>query len=113
MPQDWQINDIALCIKQGCWEDRETGELVADGPTAGQLLTVSFVTTGWTAKSKGKLLLHFEEFPRDFYAAKRFIKIKPEDQTETDSRSELALWVSRSAELVEVNPAWLKRHEQT
>ena len=101
MSDGWQINDMALCTKQGYWEDRDSGELVTFGPKAGQLLTVAAVTTGWTDRSRGHVLLSFKEFGRDFYAAHRFIKIKPEDLDETEAQLRLDLDVSLPAELVE------------
>ena len=99
----WQIDDLALCIKQGYWEDRETGELVTLGPKAGQLLTVSSVATGWSAKSRGHVLLGFKKFGRDFFAAHRFIKVKPEDLNETEAQLQLDLNVGLPAELVEAH----------
>lgn len=103
MSDGWQINDMALCTKQGYWEDNATGELVTFGPKAGQLLTVSRVTTGWTDRSRGHVLLSFKEFGRDFYAAYRFIKIKPEDLDETEAQLRLDLDVRLPAELVEAH----------
>lgn len=104
MSDDWQMNDMALCTKQGSWEDRDTGELVAFGPKAGQLLTVSDVTTGWSAKSRGHLLLRFKGFGRDFYAAHRFVKVKPEDLDEAEAQLQLDLDVGLPAKLVEAQP---------
>lgn len=103
MSDAWQINDMALCTKQGYWEDRETGEVVTLGPKAGQLLMVSGLTHGWTETSRGNLLLRFKEFGRDFYSAQRFVKIKPEDLDETEAQLQLDLYVGLPAELVETH----------
>ena len=103
MSDGWQINDIVLCTKQGFWEDNATGELVAFGPKAGQLLTVSGLTYGWTDKSRGKLLLRFNALGRDFYSAQRFVKIKPEDLNETEAQLQLDLDVNLPDELVQAH----------
>jgi hypothetical protein len=104
MSGGWQINDMALCIKQGLWRDNETGEVVEFGPKAGQLLTVLAVTTGWSPKSRGRLLLRFKGFgSKDYYGAQRFIKITPEDSGETGAQSQLALDADLPAELVEAH----------
>jgi hypothetical protein len=103
MPDGWQINDMALCTKQGYWEDREMGELVTFGPKAGQLLMVNAVTIGWTNKSRGHVLLRFKEFGGYFFAAQRFIKIKLDELDETEAQAQLDLNVGLPAELVEAH----------
>lgn len=103
MSDGWQINDMALCIKQGYWEDRETGELVSCGPKAGQLLTVSGISHGWTAKSRGDVLLRFKETGKDFFFTERFIRIEPEDLIEAEAQLQVDQCVGEPAELVETN----------
>lgn len=85
MAKGWQVNDLALCIKQGRWRDSQTGEVVEIGPQAGQFLTVTRVTRGWVPANKGKVLLGFKGHGNDLFAASRFVKIKPDKMLENDA----------------------------
>ena len=85
MNDDWQINDLALCIKQGKWRDVATKEVVATGPRAGQILTVIGVGYTDVFKSGRRIQLGFEAWPRDFFVADNFIKISPH-QSATDDQ---------------------------
>jgi hypothetical protein len=78
MSDGWQLGDMALCIKQGRWQDRETGELVNFGPKAGQILTVSGFARSWLPERPGHFLLKFRGHGHDFFAADRFVKIDPD-----------------------------------
>lgn len=78
MAQDWQVNYLALCIKQGRWRDSQTGEVVEIGPKAGQILRVTRVARGWVPENQGHLLLGLDGHGRDLFASSRFVKIKPD-----------------------------------
>lgn len=80
---DWQIGDLALCVKVGLWVFRyDSGKKVPGvfGPRAGQKLTVRKVTCG-----PDGVALKFSDFP-DYrqddhwrgYSARRFIKVTPD-----------------------------------
>lgn len=101
MKQQWQVNDLALCIKQGLWCDGATGEYVTVGPKAGQILTVARVARSWQPQHRGELLLGFAEHGRDYFAANRFVKIEPDEADEIDEQCQIDLDLGLPAELVE------------
>ncbi|BDW81051.1 hypothetical protein MACH24_04890 [Erythrobacter sp. Dej080120_24] len=78
MDRNWQIGDLALCIKQGRWRERVTGKAVSIGPRAGEILTVVRLDYSHLPKNVGQLLLGFEMHGSDLFAADRFIRINPD-----------------------------------
>ncbi|MFC3100375.1 hypothetical protein [Altererythrobacter lauratis] len=90
MDSEWRSGDLALCIKQGQWRDSATQEYVDFGPRAGALLTVCWVMDGAAMGRGSGLLLNFAPWPRDFFAARNFVKITP-DAKAVDERVAIAL----------------------
>lgn len=89
MSNNWQINDIALCIKQGKWRVRGSDEIVDDGPKAGQLLTVNRVDYIWNNQAPW-LMLGFVGYGKDLFAADRFIRIAPGRTTDRQDLAEVS-----------------------
>lgn len=105
MNQNWQVGDVALCIKQGSWRDRDTGEIVEIGPKAGQFLTVIQVARSCAPANRGHLLLGFKGHGRDLFAASRFVKIEPE-KSEDENAEEATSFQRQQAEriIIEAQP---------
>lgn len=74
MIDQWQTDDLALCIKQGRWRDIETRESIDFGPRAGQILNVVRVHRRSTPHGE-IVLLGFPEWSHECFAADRFVKI--------------------------------------
>ncbi len=101
MDKQWQVNDGALCIKQGFWCDRETGEYVSIGPQAGQMLTVARVAHSWHPDNRGAILLGFVEHGRDLLADDRFVKIEPGQFYEVERERQFDLDREQSIEVID------------
>ncbi len=80
---DWQVGDLAVCLKTDKWRGRQTGR-VTDGPSYGSVHKVA-----WVGPSRcGVLCLELEgiETPRNRdgsvipWTADRFRKIRPDEQ---------------------------------
>lgn len=84
---DWQVGDLALCVKLGPWKS-EPGCSEA-GPQAGSICTVKWIEAIPVGLSKGKPGLVFEEWA-DGFAAKYFRKIPPH-KADAEDRETIAL----------------------
>ena len=73
MAEDWQVGDLALCIKQGAWKP-VNGSPPYSGPSA-VLGGIYQVTRARIAH--GNIVLDLAEFPNVAHAAYRFRKIRP------------------------------------
>lgn len=77
MSDDWQVDDLALCVKRGVWRDK-AGTPHNGLARSGGIYTVRRVgfSTSWQER-----VLWFTDFPgdkwEDSYCACRFRKIKP------------------------------------
>lgn len=79
MSDDWQVGDLALCIKQGAWT------VDGIGPSAGDIDTV----TGVDVDPVDGTFLTLAKWPdkgpfRNWYFADRFRKIRPHQPDEED-----------------------------
>ncbi len=78
--RDWQIGDLALCIKQGPWEIIEGPSTPSgDDPEPGCIYCVANVELAELAG----LVLGFAEFHSQ-YQAGRFVKVTPPEADEFD-----------------------------
>lgn len=84
MDHEWQVGDLALCIKQGRWRERVSGKAVSIGPRAGEVLTVVRLEYSHLPKNLGQLLLGFEMHGNDLFAADRFIRINPDQLSDRE-----------------------------
>lgn len=73
---DWQVGDLALCIKLGTWTNRYGYERPADTIRCGGIYTVRRVVV-----RGDKTGLWFNEWPgdteEDAYLGDRFVKVTP------------------------------------
>jgi hypothetical protein len=78
---DWQVGDLAVCVKVGLWRGTQTGRVV-NGPIHGVTYTVAWV--GLTRAGNLGLELKEMETLRNLdgtpipWQAKRFRKIRPD-----------------------------------
>lgn len=83
---DWQVGDLALCIKQGRWRGATFGEFrPARNMRAGIIATVRRVGVWQDSISDQAILtLWFEGWPgerfQDGFGAVRFVKVTPPKQ---------------------------------
>ena len=82
---NWQVGDLALCIKQGAWRGSISGASpLIRCPKAGQILTVRGVGRGRVAS----ICLWFDGFDGDTighsFNAARFRKIRPHTPDQDD-----------------------------
>ena len=75
MDGNWQINDLALCIKRGLWRDARTMEYVEYGPKAGEILTVRRIGRKLPVDGENPTLLGFSGWGADLFSAAKFVKL--------------------------------------
>ena len=87
MDDDWRTDDLALCIKQGQWRDHATKGPVSFGPKAGAMLTVRWVSSGELLGVGKGTILNFSDWPRDWFVARNFVKIRPHEGSDDDDEA--------------------------
>lgn len=101
---DWQVGDLALCVKLGPWcsfyHDSQIEEPGADGPKPGSVNRVIAVSLD----PDNLVCLKFAEFPDDSlndygFCASRFRKITPPEADEFD-REVIDLLTKQPAEAI-------------
>lgn len=97
---EWQVGDLALCVKVGPWVRIASGLVVESDPVrGGMVLTVRGVginpfdgaTALWFVGVGG-------DWPGDAYCASRFIKVTPPEADEFD-RETIALLTGAGQEV--------------
>lgn len=89
MDDEWQPGDIALCIKQSRWRDQWSVELTDYGPKAGQVFEVKRVRTSEIPTMGLSVVLGFDRWPSDLFAAFNFMKLRPEGRYTGISATEI------------------------
>lgn len=87
MDVHWKSGDLALCIKHSRWRDRTTGEFVDYGPRAGSIHVVRAVGRTDFPDAGIATTLLFAEWGGDQFAAYRFVRLDPGENTESQSTS--------------------------
>lgn len=86
---DWQIGDLALCVKLGPWMHTLSGDMTIQDPVKGG----GVYTVSWVGEQDSATILWFEGCGNtgdDCYFASRFRKITPPAADEFD-RETIAL----------------------
>lgn len=80
MADDWQVGNLAMCLKEEAWVNSlEKSDRVA-GPRGGQIYRVDWLANDPT----GNLFLGFGEWPESVWVATEFRKIRPDTQPSPD-----------------------------
>lgn len=79
---NWQVGDLALCIKHGRWRNTLNGRYRMKGPQLGSVNQVVRVARS----SFGAPTLYFHPWPRVNFLADRFVKTTPPALDDDDER---------------------------